>query len=72
MAIPHKGWRFAIEKSRNNEEKMPSSIEIETLITTDENDEEFCRLFIIFSCETLLVPISRVIIQYGMPQRMHF
>ncbi|KAL6331955.1 hypothetical protein AAG906_020306 [Vitis piasezkii] len=60
MGIPHSGRKLIVEKGSVKASQMPSLQDIESMMVDIDDMEEFKRVFLIFTCATLLAPTSRL------------
>ena len=60
MGIPHSGRKLIVEKGSVKASQMPSLQDIESMMVGIDDMEEFKRVFLIFSCATLLAPTSHL------------
>ena len=60
MGIPRSGRKLIIDKGTVKASPMPSLKDIEALMVDIDDIEKFKRVFLIFTCATLLAPTSRL------------
>ena len=60
MGIPHNGRKLIFDKGTVKASPMSSLKDIEALMVDIDDIEEFKWVFLIFTCATLLAPISRL------------
>ncbi|RVX04833.1 hypothetical protein CK203_024975 [Vitis vinifera] len=58
--IPHSGRKLIVDKRTVKASQMPSLQDIESMMVGIDDIEEFKRVFLIFTCATLLAPTSRL------------